>query len=232
MSMRPASAPAFSPAFATLRRRPAVVVDAAAGGAWAVLAAMSPAMGAGYGARLGMWTLMCVAMMLPTAEPAVHHTARNTLAWRRGRAVIAFVAVYLGIWAAYGAVALAVAGPLAPASTGALATVLLVAACWELTPLKRRALRACHRSVPLAPRGWRATRSVIRFGLRNGCACVASCWAIMLVMAVVASHALAWMVVLAAIVAAQKLLPRPDRTTRAAAATLAGAAGLVLLLTS
>jgi predicted metal-binding membrane protein len=214
-----------------LRRQPALAVDAAVVAAWALTAApVSHALHhGGLGARVGLWALMCVAMMLPSATPAVEYVARNSLSWRRGRAVAGFVAVYLGIWIAYGAVALTLAG-LAPAPTAqAVAAALLIAACWELTPLKRSALRACHRGAPLRARGWRATASVIRFGARNAGACVGSCWALMLVMVLVTSGHLLWMAGLTAIVCAQKLLPRPRRSTRITAAVLAAAAAIVLV---
>src|SRR6266540_6753308 len=56
---------------------------------------------------------------------------------------------------AFGALALTVAAlvPAAPGSA-AFAIVLAGAAAWQLSPLKRRWLRDCHRSVPLPPRGW------------------------------------------------------------------------------
>ncbi len=214
---------------AVLRRRPALVVDAAVSASWVLTATFAHAEHhAGAVARVELWAVMCAAMMLPSANPVIEHVARNSLRWRRGRAVGGFVAVYLGIWIAYGAVALTIAGLMPPPTAPALAAALLLAACWELTPLKLRALRACHRSVPLRARGWPATLSVIRFGSRNAGACVGSCWALMLVMTLVSSAHMLWMIGLTAIVCAQKLLPRQRRSTRISAAALVAAAGIVL----
>jgi predicted metal-binding membrane protein len=170
---------------------------------------------ASLAASLPMWALMAVAMMLPTAMPAVRHVAVNSLYWRRRRAVLEFIAVYLGTWAAFSALVLGVAVSRAPSGSAfVLPLVLAVAALWQLTPLKRRALRACHRPRPLPPYGWRATAGVARFGLGNGGACLASCWAMMLTMAVVGSARLAWMAALTALIAIEKLNLKPGRTAR------------------
>jgi predicted metal-binding membrane protein len=183
-------------------------------------------------AGLPMWALMSSAMMLPAALPAVRHVAVNSLCWRRGRAIAEFLAVYLGIWVAYGALVLGALAPLEGSARGGLllGSTLALATAWQLTPTKLRALRACHRSSPLPPRGWRASVAVARFGLRNGGACLGSCWAIMLVMAVADSTRSLWMLALTALVCSEKLANRPRRATRCAAALLgAGALGAGLL---
>ena len=146
-----------------------------------------PSIAAAVIAGLPMWALMSFTMMVPAALPAVRHVAINSLRWRRRRAVGEFLAVYLGIWVAFGAIALGLLALLPSARTDttvALVLALALAAAWQLTPQKRRALLACHRSSPLPPRGWRATAGVLRFAGRNGGACLGSCWAMMLVMAV------------------------------------------------
>lgn len=170
---------------------------------------------ASLAASLPIWALMAVAMMLPTAMPAVRHVAVNSLYWRRRRAVLEFIAVYLAVWAVFSALVLGMAISRAPADSAfVLPLVLAVAALWQWTPLKRRALRACHRPRPLPPYGWRATAGVARFGLGNGGACLASCWAMMLTMAVVGSARLGWMAALTALIAIEKLSLKPGRAAR------------------
>ena len=135
--------------------------------------------------------------------------------YRRRQAVVEFIAVYLGIWALFSALVLGVAVARAPIGSAlALPLILAVAALWQLTPLKRRALRACHQPRALPPYGWRATAGVARFGLGNGGACLASCWAMMLTMAVVSSARLAWMAALTALISIEKLNLKPARTAR------------------
>ena len=179
---------------------------------------------AGVAGGSGMWALMVVAMMLPSTLPALRHVGGNSLRWRRRRAMSLFVAVYVTTWSVVGVVfVLAVSAwpVLAAPVAGALA--LALAAAWQLTPHKRRALADCHRSTPLAPRGWRADWGVVRFAARNGFACLRSCWAMMLAMGL-ASSMVFWMVTLAGIVMLEKRWHRPRQAARAAAWLLAAGA--------
>jgi predicted metal-binding membrane protein len=104
----------------------------------------------------------------------------------------------------------------------ALGAALAIGAVWQLTPFKRRAMRDCHRSLPLAPSGRAADVGVARFGAVNGTACVRSCWPSMLAMAVVpAAQMLLWMPVLAALVVLETTGQRPIRAARRCAVALA-----------
>jgi len=176
-------------------------------------------------ATLPMLALMAVAMMVPTAMPAIRHVALNSLYWRRRRAVAEFLAVFVAIWTAF---SLLVLGALSawglPASPPAAAAVLALAALWQLTPLKRRAMLACHQAKPLPPRGWRATAGVARFGLHNGGACLLSCWAMMLTTAFVGLPRLVWMALLTTLITAERLNLKPRRTARRVGALLGAAA--------
>lgn len=179
----------------------------------------------GVAASLPMLALMAMAMMLPPAMPTIHHIALNSLYWRRRRAVLEFTTVLVAIWATYSVVvlgALDVSG--ASSAPFAAAAALSLAALWQLTPAKRRALQACHRTRPLPPGGWRATTAVADFGLRNGLACVASCWAMMLTTAFVGLPKLAWMAALTVLITAERLSIRPRRASVQVAAVLAMAA--------
>lgn len=181
-----------------------------------------------FGLGVTIWAAMVVAMMLPTALPAVRHVARNTLRWRRRRAMTTFVAIYLAIWIAVGMVMLAAIGAF-PILHGrhAFVVALTIAALWQLTGCKRRALRDCHRSSPLPPRGRGATLGVIRFAVLNASACVRSCWAMMLAMGVASSAMELWMALVATIVTIEKLSARPRRVSRSVALTLTASAALV-----
>jgi predicted metal-binding membrane protein len=174
---------------------------------------------------LPFWLLMTVAMMGPSALPAVRHTGLMSLRWRRGRAMSEFAAGYLGVWVLFGflALALAAVSPIMHGSA-ALAVVLLGATAWEVSPMHRRCLRECHRSLPLPLRGWRAEVGAFRFGVRNGVACLGTCWCLMLVMVVAAGAHVLWTVGLAAIVTTEKLVERPRRASKLAALALVGAA--------
>ena len=110
--------------------------------------------------------LMTVAMMLPMVAEHVRLTAERSLWRRRHRAMAGFVTGYLGLWALGGVVVALL--PLHPSGRTA-AIAFAIAGVWQLTPWKRRGLVGCHRTMPLAPRGWRADADCVRFGWRVGC---------------------------------------------------------------
>ncbi len=173
---------------------------------------------------LPYWVLMSIAMMGPAALAGVRHTGVNSLGWRRRRAMAEFATTYLAVWIVFGVVVLAADGLSGMHGSAALAIALAAAAIWQLSPLKRRWLRDCHRSVPLPPSGWVADRGALRFGLRNGRACLGSCWCLMCVMTVAPGAHIAWAIALAGFSTTERLLQRPGRATRWGAATLIVAA--------
>jgi predicted metal-binding membrane protein len=178
-------------------------------------------------ATMPMLALMAVAMMVPPALPAIGYVGLNSLYWRRRRAVLEFVVVFLAVWVAYSVVVLGAIGSSGVTSSPlAAAAALALAALWQLTPAKRRALQACHRTRPLPPKGWRATVGVADFGLNNGAACLASCWAMMLTTAFVGLPKLAWMAALTALITAERLSLKPRRASRRIGIAL-GAAAIV-----
>jgi predicted metal-binding membrane protein len=181
------------------------------------------------GRELPGWELMVIAMMGPALLPAVGHASMNSLPWRRRRAMVEVVSAYLAVWTVFGFIALGALRPLRDARAP-LVVVLAFAALWELTPSKRRALRDCHRVVPLPPRGLGAEAAAVRFGLRQGTACMRSCWPLMLVMALLPMGQLWWMVGLTALVTSERFLDRPQHVRRVAAGALAIAAVSVILV--
>jgi predicted metal-binding membrane protein len=130
-----------------------------------------------------LWVLMTLAMMVPMVVLPMRTAAERSLWRRRHRAIAGFLIGYLACWAIVGILIARI-----ELRFGA-AIAFAIAAAWQLTPQKRRALTACHRTMPLAPRGWRADRDCIRYGLRIGARCVISCWALMLA-CVLTGHAL------------------------------------------
>jgi predicted metal-binding membrane protein len=150
---------------------------------------------------------MIGAMMLPMAAMAARHVAFRSFRERRGRALAAFLVGYASVWLAVGPLYLA-AGIVARLAAGGwalapLGAALALAAAWQSAPAKRRALRRCHRTVPLAPSGLRADLDCLRFGLAHGRACVVSCWALMLVPAA-AGHQVLPMLLVALVALAER----------------------------
>lgn len=179
---------------------------------------------------VGLWVLMTTAMMLPTALPAARSISLNGRWNRRQRGPALFAVGYLAVWSGVGVLLLAAVRLIGPTATGPLAVsgALIVAAAWEATRWKRQCLRACHRLRSLPPHGWKADRAVVREGIRNGMWCAGSCGPMMIPMALAPHSAgLALMLLLAAVVVAEKLLTRTVDHLRVVAAVLATAAVVV-----
>jgi len=182
---------------------------------------------------LPAWTLMSVAMMMPIALPAVRHTGLNSIRSRRQRAMVLFTAVYLAVWVGFGLFAQG-GEHLARQSLGLdgrtlLAATLALAAGWQLSRPKRRALNTCRRTVPLPPVGRRADAGCIHFALTQGRRCITSCWALMLLMAVVGHVNLLWMLALAALISLEELTLLGRRLRRPSAAVLGLTAVAIVL---
>ena len=209
--------------------RPEWPVTSVIAAAWVA----TPVLHASAAARpaLAAWVLMAVAMMGPMALPAMRHVALNSLRARRGRAMALYFAAYVAIWVGFGCVALT--GEWLATSTldidrgTFLAAALALAAVWQVTPVKRRALFACTRTVALAPVGRRADRACVRFALLQGRRSVVSCWALMLVMVTVGHASLPWMIGLTAFVLFEELTLIGRESLPSAAVGLVLAAVLV-----
>jgi predicted metal-binding membrane protein len=189
-------------------RAPSLVVGAglllAAAAAWAALLAMGDEMPMGFGLWIGAWTVMMAAMMLPSASPLVLLYSRRSTALRSALLTTGYVAV----WAGVGLAAYAVDMRLPDPSNGLIGAVLIAAGLYQLTPLKTACLKRCRNPVDFLVAHWRSGRTgALRLGAEHGAYCVGCCWALMGVLVVAGSMSLAWVVAIALVVAAEKLLP-------------------------
>jgi hypothetical protein len=136
------------------------------------------------------WMLMVAAMMLPLVVSQVRGTAFRSLWHRRHRAIGGFLLGYVVPWLALGLVVSAGLWRWPGAASPPVAALgFLVAIAWLRTPIRRHALRACHREMPLAPAGWRADQDCLRYGWMVGVWCGVACWPAMLACAF-AQHSL------------------------------------------
>lgn len=192
---------------------------------------------------LGMWISMMAAMMLPAATPmilmfgTVYRTKRE-----RGGAFVPtwiFVAGYLTVWAAFGAFAWGVgeAGDdlarnvplLRELGPRAAALAMLLAAAYQLTPLKERCLAHCRSPLSFVMHHWRpGIGGALRMGIEHGVYCVGCCWVLFALLVVVGLSSLPWMGLITLIVLAEKLLPRGRAVTPAVAGLLAALGVLTL----
>jgi predicted metal-binding membrane protein len=153
--------------------------------AWAAILARPHAHHHGAGARFSAgffaWILMVIAMMIPTLIAPARFAAFRSLWPRRHRAILGLLLGYVAVWALAGLLwqGLLVLTGWSPGPV-ASAIVFAAAAAWQVTSPKRRSLRACHRSRPLSPSGWRADLDCLSYGLSHGAQCVVSCWLLMI----------------------------------------------------
>ncbi len=186
----------------------------------------------GFGWYVGIWITMMAAMMLPSAAPMVLAFSRiSQERLRRGRSYVptwVFVAGYLLAWAGYGVAAYGVFRAVTVIDPGFLAWdrggpwiaggAIVAAGLYQLTPLKRVCLLHCRTPLHVVLHGWREGRSgALKMGLSHGAYCVGCCWGLMLILFAVGVMSLFWMVVVAAIIFAEKVTPFGARLSRALA---------------
>jgi predicted metal-binding membrane protein len=174
----------------------------------------------GLGWFAGVWIGMMAAMMLPSLAP---------------RATLPFAAGFMLPWAAVGPVAYALFegvrsldlaflhwGEAGPYVAGA---VIAGAAVYEVTPTKRSCLRRCRKARIRAP----DLLGELRAGTVEGTFCIGCCWALMAALFALGVMSIAWMVVIGAVVAVQKLLPS-ERAAGGATIALLLALALAVVL--
>jgi predicted metal-binding membrane protein len=167
---------------------------------------------------VGGWTLMTVAMMLPTSIPLLLLFERMV----RGRATAAWlVAVvifgYLGVWVLMGA-SLQVLNWLLGAGLAKIVwhrdagwigttVILCVAGLYQFSSLKYACLEKCRSPLSFLISRWRGeheSREALRLGASHGLFCVGCCWSLMLLMFVVGSGSLGAMLILGIVMAVEK----------------------------
>jgi predicted metal-binding membrane protein len=187
----------------------------------AAMSAQSPPIGA----LVVMWCLMMVAMMLPSAAPAILLYARVRAARSHDTAIAktwVFLAGYLATWLLFSVVAAFVQLALTRPSMSidnrfAQSTVLIAAGLYQLSPLKSACLSQCRSPGQFISRHWRpGWDGAVQLGLRHGAYCVGCCWLLMSLLFVAGVMNLLWVVALAVLVAIEKLVPRGDWLGRAA----------------
>jgi predicted metal-binding membrane protein len=202
-----------------------------AGASWALTDNRMSGMDAGPGTELGglgwfigVWVTMMAAMMFPSIAPMVLICAGAQAASRdRGQATPSgataiFVAGYLVAWALAGLIGYMVVESARSLDLGFLAWeeagpyvaggVILGAALYQLTPLKDTCLRRCRSPLTFVIERWRPGRlGALRMGIEHGGFCVGCCWALMAALLALGVMSIGWMALIAALIAAEKLLP-------------------------
>jgi len=248
VQQRTPAAVGLAPAYTAVRARLGLVLLlfalAAAGWWWAVRqmrgmdqgpwTALGPA-----GWFLAVWVVMMAAMMFPSVAPTVALYSRMTRS-RSAFAPLLFAAGYLCTWAAAGVLASGLAAvvagipgqPLAWGNAGRWVAggTLLLAAGYELTPLKEVCLGKCRSPLGTLLGSWRdGPWGGWRMGLRNGAWCVGCCWALMASLFALGIMSVTWMAVVAGLIAIEKTVPWQRAGTTVTVALLL-ALGVLLLV--
>ena len=188
---------------------------------------------------LGAWVVMMAAMMLPSVAPTVALYSRMT----RERSPLlpaVFSAGYLVTWAAAGVVAFAIGRATGLVDGNVFAWddagrwiaggTLLVAAAYEVTPLKDVCLDKCRSPLGFLLGAWRDGRAgALQMGARHGAWCVGCCWALMASLFALGVMSIPWMAFVAGLIAVEKLLPWRRVATYGTAAVLLVLGLLVLI---
>jgi predicted metal-binding membrane protein len=201
------------------------------GAAMAGMPGMSTAASPGIGWLAGMWAVMMVAMMLPSATPTIllfgSVARRRRLQGQPAVPVAVFALGYLAVWIVYAIVAgaaqwelhrVALLSPAMAAGSPAFAGGLLIAAgIYQWLPVKGTCLSHCRSPLGFFATEWReGIGGALAMGMRHGTYCVGCCWLLMALLFVAGVMNLAWVAIIAGFVLVEKLVPRGDRLGRLA----------------
>jgi predicted metal-binding membrane protein len=179
---------------------------------------------------VGVWVVMMAAMMLPSVAPTVALHSRMTRR-RAPWAPLAFTAGYLLTWTAAGLAAYGVfvlgrelAGDALAWDSGGrwlAGGTLLLAAAYELTPLKDACLGKCRSPLGFLLGRWRdGVPGAVGMGIRHGAWCLGCCWALMASLFALGVMSIAAMAFVAALIAFEKTVPWKRPATWGTAALL------------
>ena len=175
---------------------------------------------------VAMWWVMMIAMMGPSAAPAIllygmAHRQAVTQGQARERLghTGAFAAGYLLIWLgfsmavtalqwAFESVGLISAMMMGSQSRWLSGGVLVAAGLYQLSPVKQACLGHCRAPAAFLSRHWRPHASgALRMGLIHGAYCVGCCWMLMALLFVGGVMNLLWIAALSVLVLIEKVLP-------------------------
>ena len=198
-------------------KMPAMDADSAGG-----MMSVHPWTGGDFLFMLGMWVIMMVGMMLPSAIPmTLLYAGMVRKAQRQDTPMAptaAFVAGYVAIWflfsvgatlVQWGLHEAAMLTPMMMAKSPIFGGVLLVlAGMYQLTIWKTVCLEHCRSPAHFFAEHWRAgAKGAFRLGLHHGAFCLGCCWALMGLLFVGGIMNLLWIAAITIFVFLEKVLP-------------------------
>lgn len=167
------------------------------------------------------WTLMTMAMMLPTSLPlvALFHTFTNSRS-NHLRLVALLIAGYLIVWTLFGILVhrgdwvlhevVEQIGWLEANAWAIGASTLMLAGAYQFTPLKYHCLDKCRSPMSFIMQRWRGKHEQVqafRLGIDHGIFCLGCCWSLMLLMFAIGVGNIGWMLVLGMVMGLEKNMP-------------------------
>lgn len=218
-----------------------------------VVVLRQPSMMAGTGLTMEMtvplflaaWVAMMVAMMFPTAAPMILMFAAVSAGKKqRSQPFVptwVFVAAYLLVWIAFGALAYAIAvgaealsirAGWAMTNAARFAGVLLLSAgLYQLSPLKNLCLAKCRSPLSFLLTSWRDGHAgAFSMGLKHGMYCLGCCWLLFAILFPVGIMNIAAMVALTLLIFAEKSLSAGPLVGRLTGAALIAYGAVVIVL--
>ena len=196
----------------------------------------------------GMWWVMMIAMMVPSAAPTVllYVALKRSGAQARQAGLLGgvFLLGYLLCWASFSVLATALqwlleysglvsASMMTINSTAFAGLILVLAALYQFSAFKTACLDHCRSPAGFLTAHHRpGTRGALGMGVHHGLYCLGCCWALMALLFVGGVMNLYWIAALALYVLAEKLLPQGRRIARIAGVALLALGGYVLLQAS
>lgn len=185
-------------------------------------------MASAAGAFVLMWLAMMIAMMLPSSWPMLELYQKVAISTGQKRPAVATAmagAGYFAVWLGFGALVFGV-GFLA--STAAMRSVkfshtipllagsgLILAGAYQLSPWKQACLAHCRSPLMFLGHVFRpGLRGALRVGVAHGLYCTGCCWALMLMQTILGVMSLSVMILVAAVIAAEKLWARGPLVAR------------------
>lgn len=164
------------------------------------------------------WTLMTMAMMLPTSFPLillfrriVH--GRVTAAWLLLLLILGYLASWLACgvflqivnWGVHAGIAHLTWTAWSGGISGAM--ILAIAGLYQFSSLKYACLEKCRSPLSFITSRWQGGNEsvqALRIGVEHGMFCVGCCWSLMLLMFLVGTGSLVWMLLLGVVMAVEK----------------------------
>lgn len=182
---------------------------------------------------LGMWTVMMVAMMLPSLMPTLQRYVR--VAEKMGSAYPARLAAVAGVgyfcvWAMIGIVLFPIGAALSflmlenPALARSVPTmmglIVVAAGAWQFTGWKARYLACCRIAPPQGQERSAGAIAAWRHGLHHGMECVRCCGNLMAILLALGAMNLTAMIAVTIAVTAERIAPASRRVVHAIGAAV------------